>query len=276
MPPPPLGAKTIRVLVAEDNDINRQVITAQLAQLGITAEVAENGEVALARWRQGDFQLLLTDLQMPTMDGYALAVRVRAEERSPARIPIVALTANTSDAEAARCTAAGMDEYLTKPIRLDALEAMLARVLSHGDCSAARASRPAVTASVPPSRQPSVRPPVDAEVLAVLFGDDPAQVDMLFKQIAAEAEAALVALTSAVLAGGSGAAAGIAHRLKAAARSVGARRLGNLCAHIEAADGAGDAVALASSLDLFKDEVAAIRHWVGARDASPSNEKGQD
>jgi len=263
----------IRVLVAEDNEINCQVITAQLGLLGLTAEVAENGEAALVRWRQGGFQLLVTDLQMPVMDGFALAASVRSEERAPARIPIIALTANASQEEATRCAAAGMDDCLTKPIKLAALEATLERLLGRRRGTAANVSRASPVSPPQRRRQPGVRQPVDAGVLAAVFRDDPSRLDGLFKQFASEAAATAVALAFAVKAGGRGEAGAIAHRLKAAARSVGARRLGNLCAHIETADGAGDAVALAASLSLFRDEVEALGRWVAARDASASYEQ---
>jgi PAS domain S-box-containing protein len=119
----PIGDKL--VLVAEDNEFNQQVIATQLEHLGFRAEVASNGRAALALWRSGRFAILLTDLQMPEMDGYELAATIRTEETGASRIPIVALTANALKEEAAHCEAVGIDSYLTKPVRVAALNETL-------------------------------------------------------------------------------------------------------------------------------------------------------
>jgi PAS domain S-box-containing protein len=123
------------ILVAEDNEINQKVIKAQLKLLGFVAEIASNGSDALALWRSGRFALLLTDLQMPEMDGYDLAASIRREEGGSPRIPIVALTANAQKDEAARCSAVGMDCYLTKPVPLTTLGATLERCLPELEAS---------------------------------------------------------------------------------------------------------------------------------------------
>ena len=116
-----------RVLVAEDNEINQEVIRRQLKLIGFEAEIVANGVEALVGWRTGRFALLLTDLQMPEMDGYELTARIRAAERGQARIPIVALTANALKEESDRCKAVGMDDYLTKPVQVSKLDAVLTR-----------------------------------------------------------------------------------------------------------------------------------------------------
>jgi two-component system sensor histidine kinase/response regulator len=114
-------------LVAEDNEINQKVIFRQLALLGVMAEVVENGQKALERWRDGDYALLLTDVHMPTMDGYELTAAIRTEEAQSNRsyIPIIALTANAMQGEADRCKALGMDDYLSKPVQLAVLKKLL-------------------------------------------------------------------------------------------------------------------------------------------------------
>ncbi|MEO8526296.1 MAG: PAS domain S-box protein, partial [Caldimonas sp.] len=119
------GAAKTLVLVAEDNEINQQVITQQLKHLGFRAEVVADGRAALVLWRTGRFGLLLTDLQMPEMDGYELTATIRTEEGGGRRIPIIALTANALKEEAMHCKAVGMDGYLTKPVRMAALDETL-------------------------------------------------------------------------------------------------------------------------------------------------------
>jgi PAS domain S-box-containing protein len=132
------------VLVAEDNEFNQQVIAAQLRHLGFRAEVASDGRAALALWRSGRFAILLTDLQMPEMDGYELAATIRTEEAGASRMPIVALTANVLKEEADHCKAVGMDGYLTKPVRVTALNETLSLWLGSPPSAETRAAAPAL------------------------------------------------------------------------------------------------------------------------------------
>ena len=118
------------VLVAEDNEINRKVMVQQMALIGCAIEIAVDGREALEKWRSGEFALLLTDLHMPEMDGYALAAAIRAEEAGGPRKPIIALTANSLHNEESRCLAIGMDAYLTKPVSLPRLKAAIEAGLS--------------------------------------------------------------------------------------------------------------------------------------------------
>jgi CheY-like chemotaxis protein len=112
------------ILVAEDDEVNQNVIRTQLALMGFTADIASTGLDALDRWRRGTYSMLLTDLNMPDMDGYELAATIRKEQLA-GRIPIVALTANASRSEAARCKEVGIDDYMTKPLPLADLRTML-------------------------------------------------------------------------------------------------------------------------------------------------------
>ncbi|MGB0671361.1 MAG: PAS domain S-box protein, partial [Rhodospirillales bacterium] len=129
----------VKILVAEDNATNRNVIKRQLALLGADADTAVDGRDALELWRRGRYALLITDLHMPRMDGYALAEAVRNEESANAdgnglrsRIPIIALTANVRRNEERNCLDHGMDAYLTKPIELAELGRILAKWLNPG------------------------------------------------------------------------------------------------------------------------------------------------
>ncbi|MFL6697057.1 MAG: ATP-binding protein [Vitreoscilla sp.] len=122
------------LLIAEDDEVNQMVILRQIEILGYAAEVAVDGEEALKMWRAGRHALLLSDLDMPRLDGYALAQAIRREEAqrgtlAHARLAIVALTANALPSEANRASAAGMDDYLTKPLQLHMLAAALRRWL---------------------------------------------------------------------------------------------------------------------------------------------------
>jgi PAS domain S-box-containing protein len=117
------------ILVAEDNPVNQQVILRQLNWLGYACLLANNGQEALALWQQRRIGLLLTDCHMPEMDGYTLTRQLREQERSTEarRLPVIALTASALSEESRRCFAAGMDDFLAKPIEM----AILQRVLEH-------------------------------------------------------------------------------------------------------------------------------------------------
>lgn len=120
------------VLVAEDDLVNQQVITRQLQLLGFSPEIAVDGADALAKWRAGNYELLLVDLHMPVKDGYSLVRAIREEESESRRLPILAFTANALKEEKEKALRFGMDDYLTKPIQIVELRAALQKwLLSH-------------------------------------------------------------------------------------------------------------------------------------------------
>lgn len=111
----------LRILLAEDHPINRKLLTAILAVAGHETDVAENGKQAVERAMAGAYDLVLLDLRMPVMDGFAAAAGIRALEPPDRRVPILAVTANASDNDLARCRAAGIDAVLSKPISAEKL-----------------------------------------------------------------------------------------------------------------------------------------------------------
>ncbi len=118
-----------RLLVVEDNPVNQEVIHGMLEHLGYKADIVADGCNALAALSQTSYALMLTDCQMPEMDGYELSRRVRKGAGLNPRLPIIAVTAHSLSGDREKCLAAGMDDYLSKPIRPDALEAILSRWL---------------------------------------------------------------------------------------------------------------------------------------------------
>lgn len=223
-----------RVLVAEDNEISRQVIVRQIELLGYEVEIAVDGFDALERWRSGRFGLLITDLHMPTMDGFALSTTMRAEESSRAlagnpgaRTPIIALTANVLREDQLRCFAAGMDAYLSKPIRLSLLRAAIAQWLG----APASAAVPPPAAVAPVADRPQTV--VDLRILRALVGDTPAVITQVLLAFKASAAACVNTISQALGAGEHGSAADAAHSLKSGARSVGALGMAAMCVTIE-------------------------------------------
>ena len=115
-----------RILLAEDNPANQRLATTQLAFLGqLEVDVVSNGYEVLEALRQHSYRLLLMDCQMPGLDGIETTRRIRAQGYSRSSLPIIALTAHAFDADRDRCLAAGMDDYLSKPVSLERLRTIL-------------------------------------------------------------------------------------------------------------------------------------------------------
>jgi CheY-like chemotaxis protein len=114
------------VLVVEDHPVNQTIIRAMLARMGCAIEMADNGVQALRAFEKNTYDLVLMDCQMPEMDGFDTTRAIREREAlnpTMGRVPVIALTALAMLGDAERCLAAGMDDYLTKPIQLEQLSA---------------------------------------------------------------------------------------------------------------------------------------------------------
>lgn len=255
------------ILLVDDHPTNREVIARQLAKAGYACLSAGDGEEGLQEWRSGRFALVLADIHMPRMDGYAMTGAIRTtetRERRP-RTPVIALTANVTKGEAERCLAAGMDDFLGKPVSIAQLAAKLRIWLPHVPFPDAVslpaptvptsdappltgvATRFAATAPASAAAQASVAlssatqdvedaphgtatpaAVLDAQVLAELTGGDTADAQRLLQEFVHTAAQDLVALDSALRADRRADAAREAHRLKGAARLVGALALAEL------------------------------------------------
>ncbi len=173
--------------------------------------------------------MLFTDYHMPGMDGFRLTAAIRAEEPPGTHFPIVAVTANALKGEEERCLTAGMDGYLTKPVRLDELGRVMARWLPStaalpqpGEAAAA-----AVDAAAPPTW--------DRQALTRLVGEQPGLHRSLLARFLSHAEQQVASIAEAAVSGEAALAGEIAHKLKSAARGVGAMALGAVCQDIERA-----------------------------------------
>jgi CheY-like chemotaxis protein len=117
------------VLVAEDNRINQRVARAQLEKLGFEVEMVANGQEAVTAVTARSYALVLMDCQMPELDGFQATALIRAAELPGERIPIIAMTANALEGDREACLAAGMDDYVSKPITIARLQEVIERVL---------------------------------------------------------------------------------------------------------------------------------------------------
>ncbi|MDE2394203.1 MAG: PAS domain S-box protein [Burkholderiales bacterium] len=231
--------QTGRILVAEDNPTNQEVIRHQLDLLGYEAEIARDGAEAFERWMNSSYDLVLADLHMPRMDGYQLVEAIRGEEARSGRahrVPVVALTANAMKGEAERCLAAGMDEYLTKPVSLPRLETELRRLIGN------RPAEPdAGVDAVPPVESDPV---LRLEELQRYVGDKPELIASLLHKFETQLPQRVQEIGRARAEGKLGDLAGAVHRLKSAARTVGALALAAVCERIEEVCRCGDEAAL--------------------------------
>jgi signal transduction histidine kinase/CheY-like chemotaxis protein len=130
LPVAPGGApRCLRVLVAEDNVVNQKIAAALLARRGQRAVIVASGREALEAWSSAQFDAIFMDVQMPGMDGFETTGIIRAAERATgAHIPIVAMTAHAMSGDRERCLAAGMDEYISKPIAMREIDRVLGRL----------------------------------------------------------------------------------------------------------------------------------------------------
>ena len=241
------------VLLADDNPTNRTLLMRQVHALGYAAESAEDGVEAFDLWKSGRFAMVITDCNMPEMDGYELARNIRSFEsgNGGARIPIIACTANALSGEAEICFAAGMDDYLVKPIELSQILKKLDLWLPIPETTAA----PSATAGKSPAAATSVAP-VDRSVLAgILGGDAAAERDILidFQRVNAED---VVVLKRAVATIDIPQVALTSHRIKGASKMVGALALAGVCERIEHASRINDWPTVAADMRVFH------REWV--------------
>jgi signal transduction histidine kinase/ActR/RegA family two-component response regulator len=128
----PVGPRPAHVLVVEDNAVNCMVVQAMLERLGMTVTLAGDGAQAVAAIQAHDVDVVFMDCQMPVMDGYEATRRIRSAEHPRAQVPIIALTAHALAEDRQRCEAAGMNDYLAKPVTGDALARVLRRHLGAG------------------------------------------------------------------------------------------------------------------------------------------------
>ena len=255
-----------RVLVAEDNIVNQKVAQRMLEKLGCQVQVVANGKEAVEILELIPFDLVFMDCQMPEMDGYEATAEIRRRESGSSHIPIIAFTAHTMRGDRERCLAAGMDDYIPKPVK----SADLRRVLQEWQ-GGATAAPPAEQG---PEKNKESGKSVDQAVLARLRelneDDEPDILTELIDLFLRDTPPRLAALKDAIKEGDAQALSQTAHTLKGSSANLGATRLAALNAELQskASDGSlEDASRLLAQLD---NEFERVRHILESERLPPS------
>jgi PAS domain S-box-containing protein len=220
------------ILLAEDNLVNQQVALHVLNKMGYIVHIANNGQEALSAMHNLSYSLILMDCQMPVMDGFEATHIIRHREaESKQHIPIVAMTANAMQGDRERCLAAGMDDYVTKPIDIENLQTILSNWLPP-DPTSAETNTTEVNASAADDAQKNLGAVIELTRLHDLFGDDDEVIAELLdvflgslKQLREKLLRAIAEQKPTIKS--------LAHELKGSAANVGAMRLSRHSAKLE-------------------------------------------
>jgi len=249
------------VLLVDDHPVNRMLLLRQVRTLGFAAQTADDGVQALELWKSGRFGLVITDCHMPHMDGYELARSIRGLESDAGgeRVPIVACTANALQGEAETCLAAGMDDFLVKPVELAQLTEKLDRWLPLPQAP----SPPAAPAGSSPEAAPSISP-IDQALLTATCGGDASMVGEVLAAFRRTCEDDSAGLGQAVAAGNLAQVTQFAHRMAGAGKMIGALAFAAACEDIERASRIGDWKVVLAGMSAFEQErtrLAAYFEW---------------
>ena len=259
------AAARARILVAEDNIVNQKVAVSQLEKLGYRADIVANGLEAVEAVSRVSYALVLMDCQMPEMDGLEATalIRKREGEQASRRIPIIAMTANAMRGDREKCLAAGMDDYLAKPAKLEQLEAALTRWLSD------RSTPGEQKEPAPPVRQESVHECVDAAVLAELRQLDSScgLLSTLITNFLKDVPKSLAGLRDALRQGDGQALARVAHELNGSSGNLGVRNMRQLCIELQALGKAKDLSKAGTLLTQLVNEFELVRQRLVAEHA---------
>lgn len=241
-----------RVLVAEDHPTNQELIRWRLQQLGLACDIVDDGRAALAALERGGYDLLITDVRMPHMDGYELTREIRRRERDGAHLPVIALTAGALAEERRQCFEAGMDAYLTKPVRFQQLREAVQRWIPLGG------------AEPPADAAPGG---VDMDKLQRVYGSQD-MVRRMLESFAATTRKDLDSLQAAIDAGDAGRVRDCLHRIAGALRIFDANELADEAARLLDAVGTDGAAAQQQALQRFGGRMGAYIECLTAQAAS--------
>jgi CheY-like chemotaxis protein len=247
-----------KVLIAEDNVVSQQAAKRFLEAIGCDVMVVEDGAAAVNACARQEFGLVLMDLQMPRMDGIQATQEIRRQERPGRHVPILALTAKSASDELARCTAAGMNGLLTKPLDIARLRQSLDRF---GLARRTLEMPPAAAVAV----GGQVGEPVDLMMLHARLSGDTVFVRRLCQTFVTSTSQGLEELESAVAAGERARVRLLAHKIRAAGSTVYAHRLVAIATNIESEAMTAAMPALAAAAEMLRQAFDEATLHIGAR-----------
>jgi PAS domain S-box-containing protein len=251
----------VRIIVAEDNPVNQRVALEQLRNLGYRAESVTNGRELLEALENAEFDLVLMDCQMPEIDGFAATAEIRRREGTARHTTIIAMTANALEGDEEKCLAAGMDDYLSKPVKADVLRVKLERWTKPGESGKGLSAASELNGPARDTRAGVIDQAQLADLRAI---QQPGQADFVTELIDLflnEATPHLRALHEAVMRDDAAEILRVAHRLKGSSGNMGATRLASLAAEFESKDPAQDKRELLAQLE---NEFALVREALNA------------
>jgi two-component system, sensor histidine kinase and response regulator len=256
--------RLVRVLLAEDNPVNQTVALRQLERLGYAVDSVSNGREVLEALAQSDYDAVLMDLQMPEMDGYKATAEIRRRETAPKHTLIIAMTAHALKEDRDRCLAAGMDDYISKPVKPSELDAVLTRWLRID--MAAPAPRP-----VPAQAdRPDVH--LDLEQLRMTLGIDSPEGKPLLSMYLETTSKHLDELERAVLAGDAKTLDKVAHSAAGANAMVGMAAMAKLLRDVELRARERSLEKIPVLLAATRDEFAWVKQYLAGYSSSSAQE----
>ncbi len=238
------------VLLAEDNRVNQKVARATLERLGFDVEIANDGREAVEAWKSGRFDLVLMDCQMPNLDGYAATSEIRKLEQTGRRTPIIALTAHAMKGDDMKCRAAGMDDYLTKPLDRAKLLAALERHLTPMTRTSRQPTDPKM-----PSEPADAEAPVDWQALMAATDNDTEMTRELVDLFISSGDEALGIIVAALGRGDCTAIKSQAHSIKGASANLHASGAKAAAARLEEAARSGSVDQLQQLTDDLRSQM---------------------
>jgi two-component system, sensor histidine kinase and response regulator len=265
-----------RILLAEDHPLNQRVATAMLDNLGLEVDVVADGSEAVKAAMSTSYRAILMDCQLPILDGYEATREIRRLEGSSRRTPVIAVTASPTSSHRQRCLAAGMDDYLTKPLSVRTLAAVLDRwapARSDTDIGAdAAQGSPAIDVGQA-SEAKLAGPALDTHILDRLERLGKASGEDLLGELTAlflrEADASVASLREALSVNDDSAVNRWAHTLSGASANLGATDLASLCATLANPGAPGGMVDGEAQLARIEAELERVRSALGSRVPMP-------
>ncbi len=263
------GRSDLRILLAEDNVVNQKVALRILEKLGHSADLAGNGLEAVAALHRQPYDIVLMDVQMPELDGLAATRRIRAD-LPPDRQPwIIAMTANALEGDREKCLTAGMDDYVSKPVRVVALQKALEKGAAAVGSRGKRRARRGEAEDAVPDPAPDAPPAVDTAFLDDLRegeepGEEPGIVEELVQIFLEDTPLQIDGMRRAASAGDAEGLHRAAHTLKGSSASIGAGPLSALCQEVDLLAKKGTTEGVEPLLEKIEAEFARVREALSA------------